>query len=73
MVSIVFRAGFHIENPDSNWFLNQFIPFDYSNQSCDQVNLNYGRFENWKNAPKDWAPYHPSHDDYKKKVIAEDG
>ena len=47
--------------------LNQFIPFDYSNQSCDQVNLNYGRFENWKNAPKDWAPYHPSHDDYKKK------
>lgn len=63
----VFRAGFHIENPDSNWFLNQFIPFDYSNQSCDQVNLNYGRFENWKNAPKDWAPYHPSHDDYKKK------
>ena len=22
---------------------------------------------------KDWAPYHPSHDDYKKKVIAEDG
>jgi len=63
----VFRPGFHIENPDSNWFLEQFIPFDYANQSCDQINLNYGRFENWLDAPKDWEPYHPSHDDYKKK------
>ncbi len=63
----VFRAGFHIENPDSHWFLNQYIPFDFSNQSCDQTNLNYGRFENWKNAPKNWTPYHPAHDNYKKK------
>tara|TARA_Y200000002_G_scaffold285579_1_gene239616 strand:+ start:309 stop:1634 length:1326 start_codon:yes stop_codon:yes gene_type:complete len=63
----VYRAGFHIENPDSNWFLDQFIPFDYSNQSCNQVNLNDKRFENWNNAPKNWSPYHPSHDDHRKK------
>ena len=63
----VYRPGFHVENPDSNWFLEQYIPFDYGNQSCDQFNANYERFENWVDAPKDWTPYHPSHDDYKKK------
>lgn len=62
-----FRAGFHIENPDSNWFLEQFIPFDYSNQATNQTNLNYGRFENWKNSSKNWTPYNPSHDDYRIK------
>ena len=62
----VYRPGFHIENPDSNWFLEQFIPFDYSNQSCDQINLNNERFENWNYAPRSWKPYHPSHDDYQK-------
>ena len=29
----VFRPGFHTIRPDSHWFLEQFIPFDYSNQS----------------------------------------
>ena len=63
----VYRPGFHIENPDSHYFLEQFIPFDYANQSCDQFNSNLERFENWENATREWIPYHPSHDDYKKK------
>ena len=62
-----YRAGFHIENPDSNWFLEQFIPFDYSNQSTNQKNLNYGRFENWQSSTQNWTPYHPAHDDYRVK------
>lgn len=30
-----FRPGFHTERPDSNWFLEQWIPFDCANQSVD--------------------------------------
>ena len=28
-----YRPGFHTIRPDSNWFLEQWIPFDFSNQS----------------------------------------
>ena len=33
----VFRAGFQTERPDSNWFLEQWIPFDISNMSVERV------------------------------------
>lgn len=64
-----FRPGFHTERPDSNWFLEQWIPFDYGNQSVKgidtiQPDLANGRFGDWRRAPIDWKPYHPSHDDY---------
>ncbi len=64
-----FRPGFHTERPDSNWFLEQWIPFDYANQSVrdrdkGQVDLEHGRLGDWRNAPKDWIIYHPSHDNY---------
>jgi hypothetical protein len=64
-----FRAGFHTERPDSNWFLEQWIPFDYSNQSTknlknSQPDLSEGRYGDWRHAPIDWYPYHPDHDDY---------
>ena len=64
-----FRPGFHTERPDSNWFLEQWIPFDYANQSmenlsCDQPDLSNGRWGNWNKATTEWRPYHPSHDDY---------
>lgn len=64
-----FRPGFHTERPDSNWFLEQWIPFDYANQSTknlknDQPDLSNGRFGDWRNATTDWKPYHPSHDNY---------
>ena len=67
-----YRPGFHTERPDSNWFLEQWIPFDYANQSMkdennDQPDLAEGRFGDWRRAPKEWKVYHPDHDDYQKE------
>lgn len=64
-----YRPGFHTERPDSHWFLEQWIPFDYANQSMrhgttDQPDLQFGRFGNWSRATKEWELYHPDHDDY---------
>jgi hypothetical protein len=65
------RPGFHVTRPDSHWFLEQFVPFDYSNQSVvpneadrAQFNVDGGRLGDWRRAPRNWAPYHPSPDDY---------
>ena len=63
----VFRAGHVAERPDSNFFLEQWIPFDYSNSSYDDKADNLtsrARFGDWRRAPKSWIPYHPDHDDY---------
>lgn len=66
-----FRAGFHTERPDSHWFLEQWIPFDFSNQAMsetdlekEQLDISKGRFGDWRRAPADWSHYHPSCDDY---------
>lgn len=68
-----FRAGFHSERPDSNLFLEQWIPIDLSNQRIDfdknaelQLDLKGHRFGDWTRAPKDWGYYHPQHDDYQR-------
>jgi hypothetical protein len=65
------RPGFHVIRPDSHWFLEQHIPFDFSSQAmvdtgkdADQFGLSDGRFGDWRRAPATWAPYHPSADDY---------
>jgi hypothetical protein len=65
------RPGFHVIRPDSHWFLEQHIPFDFSNQAVRQTGadaaqfgLSDGRFGDWRRAPVTWAPYHPSADDY---------
>lgn len=63
------RAGFHVERPDSHWLLEQWIPFDLSNQAylestSEQDDLSGGRFGDWRRAPNTWQVYHPSHDDY---------
>ncbi|MDX1548172.1 MAG: alpha-L-fucosidase, partial [Rhodothermales bacterium] len=65
------RPGFHVIRPDSHWFLEQFIPFDFSNQAmaptpddAAQDGLAGGRFGDWRRAPATWQPYHPAHDDY---------
>jgi len=65
------RAGFQTERPDIHWFLEQYIPFDFSNTSTEdmvelemQADLAYGRFSDWRLAPKDWGVYNPSHDNY---------
>ena len=36
---VVNRAGFHVERPDSHWFLEQFIPFDLSNTNKNERKL----------------------------------
>jgi len=67
----VYRPGHHVIRPDSHWFLEQYIPFDFSNQSCreetKQPDLHNGRFGDWRNAPMTWEPYHPDHDNYQIK------
>lgn len=68
----VYRPGFHTERPDSNWFLEQWIPFDYGSQACEektsgQDDMDGGRYGDWRHAPMEWFPYHPDHDDYQKK------
>ena len=70
----VHRAGFQTERPDSNWFLEQWIPFDISNMSKkdtsdidNSIDHKHGRSGDWRRAPKDWSIYHPSHDDYQQE------
>jgi hypothetical protein len=61
------RAGFHAIRQDSSFFLEQWIPFDYSNQStCNAKDMHSdsNRFGDWRRASKKWIPYHPSYDDY---------
>lgn len=62
------RPGFHSERPDSHAFLEQWLPFDYANQSYEdesgQKDLRGGRFGDWRRAPRSWTGYRPSHRDY---------
>lgn len=65
------RPGFHLDRPDSHWFLEQYIPFDLGNQATEaepwerqQRDLHRGMWGDWRRAPVTWEPYHPSHDDY---------
>ncbi len=67
----VYRAGFQAERPDSNLFLEQWIPFDISNTSIDNessysnaMDLRNGRSADWRRATSSWTPYHPHHDNY---------
>lgn len=67
-----YRPGFHTVRPDSHWFLEQWIPFDYGNQSTlvddvDQPDLADGRYGDWRRSPNNWDIYHPSHDDYQSR------
>ncbi len=68
------RPGFHVIRPDSHWFLEQYIPFDFSSQAMPstgddaaQFGLAGGRFGDWRRAPVTWEPYHPDHDDYQSR------
>ncbi len=62
------RAGFNTGRADSHWLLEQWIPFDISNQSYEEIteqdDLAGGRFGDWRRAPLDWRIYNPNHDDY---------
>lgn len=64
------RPGYNIIRPDSHFFLEQWIPFDFANQSIPQpeageaVDLMAGRLGDWRMAPDDWSIYQPDHDNY---------
>lgn len=65
-----YRPGFHTLRPDSHWFLEQWIPFDFSNQACDKCDATDAlpsQYGDWRYAPKIWGGYHPDHDDYQRK------
>ena len=68
---VVNRAGFHTVRFDSNLFLEQWIPFDASNQAIKkqpkfQKDLINGRYGDWRGAPDDWSIYNPSFNDWRK-------
>lgn len=74
MFPVVNRAGFHTERIDANFFLEQWIPFDPSNQSVSSDNqpigqrdLINGRYGDWRMAPSDWSLYHPDYYDWRKE------
>lgn len=65
----VYRPGFHAIRPDSNWFIDQWFPFDFSNQSIkdsssEQPDLSNGRYGYWVDAPDDWSYYKPNYKNY---------
>ena len=66
-----FRAGHNTVRPDLNFFLEQWIPFDFSNTSIKKISFNNikstARFGNWSKSSKSWIPYNPSHSDYQLK------
>lgn len=67
----VYRPGFHTIRPDSNWFIDQWFPFDFSNQAmkdsnCEQPDLSNGRYGYWVEAPDDWSHYRPNYRNYQK-------
>jgi len=69
----VFRAGFQTERPDSNWFLEQWIPFDTSNMAIEDPSefekhndFKNGRSGDWRRAPNDWSIYQPDIYDYQR-------
>ncbi len=66
-----YRAGFQAERPDSHWFLEQWIPFDFTNMAMEDpthfnrsIDFKNGRSGDWRLAPADWSVYQPSHDNY---------
>jgi len=65
---VVNRPGFHSERSDSNYFLEQWMPFDYANQFCEELqtqpDTKNGRLGDWRRASPSWRGYSPAHDDY---------
>lgn len=69
---VVYRAGGTIESNESSAWLEQWIPFDFSNRagvSLDRIEAD-GRqmtdLVDWRGAPADWSAYHPHQEDYRR-------
>jgi len=58
----VYRAGKYVETNQSSYWLEKWIPFDYSNVSPVRQ-----EFCDWREASTSWVPYHPAVEDYQKK------
>lgn len=63
----LFRAGAVIERNDISQWLENFIPFDFSNRSRILKKNKIEHLNDWAGAPSDWSPYNPSFYDYKSK------
>ena len=56
------RPGFHVIRPDSHWFLEQYVPFDFSSQAmlpddqdAGQADIAGGRLGDWRrHSPDAW-------------------
>jgi len=63
-----YRPGGWIERPDMNVWLEQWVPFDYGNNSLSvpvqQPDYKCGRLSDWSRASLSWCGYHPSLKDY---------
>ena len=63
---------FNLKDQIATGFLEQWIPFDISNMSVENIedlnkNIDFknGRSGDWRLATKEeWETYHPSHDNY---------
>jgi len=64
---VLFRAGAVIERNDINQWLENYIPFDFSNRSRNLPKKKIEYLNDWSGAPSDWSPYNPSFYDYKTK------
>jgi hypothetical protein len=63
----LFRAGGAIERLDVSFWLEQFIPFDFSNRASSQPGAGGPAAEcDWRGAPEAWLPYHPDFRDYRR-------
>ena len=63
----LWRAGGVVQRIDQSFWLEQFIPFDYSSQALAGPCAIGGPGEqsDWRGAPARWLPYHPSFYDYR--------
>lgn len=62
----LFRSGGVIERDDISYWLECFIPFDYSNQNNKYAEFAPGLQSDWRHAPMTWGSYHPDFHDYRK-------
>ena len=67
--SPIFRAGGNIERNDLSFWLENFIPFDFSCLSYRKGKNIYksAGMSDWRFAPSDWSYYNPDIYDYRKK------
>jgi hypothetical protein len=62
----LWRAGGVIQRIDQSFWLEQFIPFDYSSQARGAgCSGGPGEQSDWRGAPAGWLPYHPDFYDYR--------